>query len=126
MSVVLATRLPSLFQQISNAARQLFGLKIQPSKLGQFTKSGAFEPTGYAGISTGVGKVASGRVVTAGAKVGVGAGLAGVGLAGLGFGIEKAASSLNPFDDKDNGFNIGTFLIVGIIILVLILLLRRK
>ena len=74
----------------------------------------------------GIKDAASGRIVTTGVKVGVGAGLAGVGLAGLGFGVEKAASSLNPFGDKDNGFNIGTFMVVGIIILVLILLLRRK
>ena len=122
MSVVIA-KVPTIITQI----RQLFGLKVTPTQIGQFTKSKAFEPTGYAALSTGaIGKVASGRVVTAGAKVGVGAGLAGVGLAGLGFGVEKAASSLNPFGDKDNGFNIGTFMVVGIIILVLILLLRRK
>ena len=134
MSVVLATRLPSLFQQISNAARQLFGLKIPTSKLGQFTKSGAFEPTGYAAISTGaIGKVASGRIVSTGVKVGIGTGAAGAGIAGLGYGLTELGKPISavtePIDQIFGITGIGstvlTLAVIGIIILVLLMVLRK-
>ena len=133
MSVVLKSAIP-LGQQMANAVRQFLGLKIKPSQLAQFTKSGAFEPTGYAAISTGaIGKVASGRIVTTGVKVGIGTGAAGAGLAGLGYGLTELGKPISAvtdpidelFDITGIGATVLTLAIIGIIILVLIMVIKR-
>ena len=134
MSLVIKSAIP-LGQQMANAVRQFFGLKIKPSQLGQFTKSGAFEPTGYAGLSTGaIGKVASGRIVSTGVKVGIGTGAAGAGLAGLGYGLTELGKPISAvtdpidelFDITGIGATVLTLAVIGIIILVLLMMLRRK
>ena len=133
MSLVLKSAIP-LTQQMSNAVRQFFGLKVTPSQLAQFTKSGAFEPTGYAAISTGaIGKVASGRIVTTGVKVGIGTGAAGAGIAGLGYGLTELGKPISavtePIDQIFGITGIGstvlTLAVIGIIILVLLMVLRK-
>ena len=78
----------------------------------------------------GIKNVATGRIVSTGAKVGVGAGLAGAGLTGAAYGLEQVSKPISAVTDPIDalvGFSgVGTIAIIGIIILVLILLLRRK
>ena len=133
MSVVLKSAIP-LGQQMANAVRQFLGLKIKPTQLGQFTKSGAFEPTGYAAISTGaIGKVASGKIVSTGVKVGIGTGAAGAGIAGLGYGLTELGKPISavtePIDQIFGITGIGSTVlslaVIGIIILVLIMVIKR-
>ena len=129
MSVVIS-KVPTIITNL----RQLFGLKVTPTQLGQFTKSKAFEPTGYAAISTGaIGKVASGRIVSTGVKVGIGTGAAGAGIAGLGYGLTELGKPISavtePIDQIFGITGIGstvlTLAIIGIIILVLLMVLRK-
>jgi len=79
--------------------------------------------TGTASLSTGQ----SGRVLVSGAKVGGGVGIAG---AGIGYGLTELGKPITEFTqpiDQLLGFSgVGSIMIIGIIILVLIILLRRK
>jgi len=81
---------------------------------------------GTASLSTGQ----SGRVLVSGAKVGTGVGIAGAGVAGLGYGLTELSKPITEFTqpiDQLLGFSgVGSIMIIGIIILVLIILLRRK
>jgi len=78
---------------------------------------------GTASLSTGQ----SGRVLVSGAKVGAGVGIAG---AGIGYGLTELGKPITEFTqpiDQLLGFSgVGSIMIIGIIILVLIILLRRK
>ena len=82
--------------------------------------------TGTASLSTGQ----SGRVLVSGAKVGGGAGLAGAGLAGAGYGLTELGKPITeftqPIDQMFGLSGVGSMIIIGIIILVLIILLRGK
>ena len=87
----------------------------------------------YQKLSTGlygIKNVAAGRIVSTGAKVGIGARLAGAGLTGAAYGLEQVSKPISGITDPIDalvGFSgVGTIAIIGIIILVLILLLRRK
>jgi len=79
--------------------------------------------TGTASLSTGQ----SGRVLVSGAKVGTGVAIAG---AGIGYGLTEVGKPFKETTDQiDDFFNmsgVGSMMIIGIIILVLIILLRRK
>jgi len=79
--------------------------------------------TGTASLSTGQ----SGRVLVSGAKVGTGVAIGG---AGVGYGLTELSKPVTAFTDPIDslvGFSgVGSMMIIGIIILVLIILLRRK
>ena len=79
--------------------------------------------TGTASLSTGQ----SGRVLVSGAKVGGGVAIGG---AGIGYGLTELGKPITEFTqpiDQLVGFSgVGSIMIIGIIILVLIILLRRK
>tara|TARA_R110002051_G_scaffold217985_1_gene281952 strand:+ start:646 stop:1011 length:366 start_codon:yes stop_codon:yes gene_type:complete len=79
--------------------------------------------TGTASLSTGQ----SGRVLVSGAKVGGGVGIAG---AGIGYGLTELGKPITEFTqpiDQLLGFSgVGSIMIIGIIILVLIIILRGK
>ena len=79
--------------------------------------------TGTASLSTGQ----SGRVLVSGAKVGGGVAIGG---AGVGYGLTELSKPITEFTqpiDQLLGFSgVGSIMIIGIIILVLIILLRRK
>ena len=79
--------------------------------------------TGTASLSTGQ----SGRVLVSGAKVGTGVAIGG---AGGGYGLTELSKPVTAFTDPIDslvGFSgVGSMMIIGIIILVLIILLRRK
>ena len=79
--------------------------------------------TGTASLSTGQ----SGRVLVSGAKVGGGVAIAGT---GIGYGLTELGKPITEFTqpiDQLFGFSgVGSMMIIGIIILVLIILLRRK
>ena len=79
--------------------------------------------TGTASLSTGQ----SGRVLVSGAKVGGGVAIGG---AGIGYGLTELGKPITEFTqpiDQLLGFSgVGSIMIIGIIILVLIILLRRK
>jgi len=79
--------------------------------------------TGTASLSTGQ----SGRVLVSGAKVGGGVAIGG---AGIGYGLTELGKPITEFTqpiDQLLGFSgVGSMMIIGIIILVLIILLRRK
>ena len=78
---------------------------------------------GGGAISTGQ----SGRVLVSGAKVGGGVAIGG---AGIGYGLTELGNPITEFTqpiDQLLGFSgVGSIMIIGIIILVLIILLRRK
>ena len=78
---------------------------------------------GTASMSTGQ----TGRVLLSGAKVGGGVAIAGT---GIGYGLTELGKPITEFTQPiDNlfGFSgVGSMIIIGIIILVLIILLRRK
>ena len=78
---------------------------------------------GTASLSTGQ----SGRVLVSGAKVGAGVGIAG---AGIGYGLTELGKPITeftqPIDQLFGSSGVGSMIIIGIIILVLIILLRRK
>ena len=78
---------------------------------------------GTASLSTGQ----SGRVLVSGAKVGGGGAIGG---AGIGYGLTELGKPITEFTqpiDQLFGFSgVGSMFIIGIIILVLIILLRRK
>jgi len=78
---------------------------------------------GTASLSTGQ----SGRVLFSGAKVGGGVAIAGT---GIGYGLTELGKPITEFTqpiDQLLGFSgVGSMMIIGIIILVLIILLRRK
>ena len=78
---------------------------------------------GTASLSTGQ----SGRVLVSGAKVGGGVAIAGT---GFGYGVTELGKPITEFTqpiDQLFGFSgVGSMMIIGIIILVLIILLRRK
>ena len=81
----------------------------------------------------GIKDVASGRIVSTGVKVGVGAGIAGAGLAATGYGISEIGKPFKETTDTiDNIFGITgigstvlTLAVIGIIILVLIMVIKR-
>jgi len=81
----------------------------------------------------GIKNVASGRIVATGAKVGVGAGIAGAGLAATGYGLSEVGKPFKETTDTiDNIFGITgigstvlTLAAIAIIILVLIMVLKR-
>ena len=79
--------------------------------------------TGTASLSTGQ----SGRVLVSGAKVGTGVAIGG---AGVGYGLTELSKPVTAFTDPIDslvGFSgVGSIIIIGIIILVLIILLRGK
>jgi len=79
--------------------------------------------TGGGAISTGQ----SGRVLVSGAKVGTGVAIGG---AGIGYGLTELSKPVTAFTDPIDslvGFSgVGSIMIIGIIILVLIILLRGK
>jgi len=79
--------------------------------------------TGTASISTGQ----SGRVLVSGAKVGTGVAIGG---AGVGYGLTELSKPVTAFTDPIDslvGFSgVGSIIIIGIIILVLIIILRGK
>ena len=78
---------------------------------------------GTASISTGQ----SGRVLVSGAKVGTGVAIGG---AGVGYGLTELSKPVTAFTDPIDslvGFSgVGSIIIIGIIILVLIIILRGK
>ena len=78
---------------------------------------------GTASLSTGQ----SGRVLVSGAKVGGGVGIAG---AGVGYGLTELGKPITeftqPIDQMFGLSGVGSMIIIGIIILVLIILLRGK
>ena len=78
---------------------------------------------GTASLSTGQ----SGRVLVSGAKVGGGVAIGG---AGVGYGLTELSKPVTAFTEPIDslvGFSgVGSIIIIGIIILVLIILLRRK
>ena len=82
----------------------------------------------------GIKDVASGKIVTTGAKVGVGAGIAGAGLAATGYGISEIGKPFKETTDTiDNivgisgiGNTVLSLAAIGIIILVLIMVIKRK
>ena len=81
----------------------------------------------------GIKNAASGRVVATGAKVGVGAGIAGAGLAATGYGISEIGKpfkeTTETIDDIFGITGIGSTVLslaaIGIIILVLIMVIKR-
>ena len=81
----------------------------------------------------GIKNVASGRIVATGAKVGVGAGIAGAGLAATGYGISEIGKPFKETTDTiDNivgisgiGNTVLSLAAIGIIILVLIMVIKR-
>ena len=79
--------------------------------------------TGTASLSTGQ----SGRVLVSGAKVGTGVAIGG---AGVGYGLTELSKPVTAFTDPIDilaGFSgVGSIIIIGIIILVLIIILRGK
>ena len=79
--------------------------------------------TGTASLSTGQ----SGRVLVSGAKVGTGVAIGG---AGVGYGLTELSKPVTAFTDPIDslvGFSgVGSMMIIGIIILVLIIILRGK
>ena len=94
------------------------------------------QQTAYQKIASGVygiKDVASGRIVTTGAKVGVGAGIAGAGLAATGYGISEIGKpfkeTTETIDDIFGITGIGSTVLslaaIGIIILVLIMVIKR-
>ena len=78
---------------------------------------------GGGAISTGQ----SGRVLVSGAKVGTGVAIGG---AGIGYGLTELSKPVTAFTDPIDslvGFSgVGSIIIIGIIILVLIIILRGK
>ena len=78
---------------------------------------------GGGAISTGQ----SGRVLVSGAKVGTGVAIGG---AGVGYGLTELSKPVTAFTDPIDslvGFSgVGSIIIIGIIILVLIIILRGK
>ena len=79
--------------------------------------------TGTASLSTGQ----SGRVLVSGAKVGGGVAIAGT---GIGYGLTELGKPITeftqPIDQMFGLSGVGSMIIIGIIILVLIILLRGK
>ena len=78
---------------------------------------------GSGAISTGQ----SGRVLVSGAKVGTGVAIGG---AGIGYGLTELGKPITeftqPIDQLFGSSGVGSIMIIGIIILVLIILLRSK
>ena len=79
--------------------------------------------TGTASLSTGQ----SGRVLVIGAKVGTGVAIGG---AGVGYGLTELSKPItgitDPIDSLVGFSGVGSIIIIGIIILVLIIILRGK
>ena len=78
---------------------------------------------GTASLSTGQ----SGRVLVSGAKIGGGVGIAG---AGIGYGLTELGKPIaqitDPIDSLVGFSGVGSIMIIGIIILVLLIFLRGK
>jgi len=94
------------------------------------------QQTAYQKIASGVygiKDVASGRIVSTGVKVGVGAGIAGAGLAATGYGISEIGKpfkeTTDTIDDIFGITGIGSTVLslaaIAIIILVLIMVVKR-
>ena len=122
------SQLALLFQRAITVVQKIFspqtltsvGTPVQLSG-GQQVLQGI--KTGTAGLSTGQ----SGRVLVSGAKVGTGVAIGG---AGVGYGLTELSKPVTAFTDPIDslvGFSgVGSIMIIGIIILVLIILLRGK
>jgi len=94
------------------------------------------QQTAYQKIASGIygiKDIASGRIVATGAKVGVGAGIAGTGLAVAGYGLTEAGKPFKETTDTIDdifgitgiGSTVLTLAVIGIIILVLIMVIKR-
>jgi len=122
----------TLLQRIAQGLSNIFARKPPATATGGLLPMSSGQQvlqsikTGTASLSTGQ----SGRVLVSGAKVGTGVGIAGAGVAGLGYGLTELSKPITEFTqpiDQLLGFSgVGSIMIIGIIILVLIILLRRK
>ena len=119
----------TLLQRIAQGLSNVFARKPQTTAIGTTTPMSSGQQvlqqikTGTASLSTGQ----SGRVLVSGAKVGGGVAIGG---AGIGYGLTELGKPITEFTqpiDQLVGFSgVGSIMIIGIIILVLIILLRRK
>jgi len=122
------SQLALLFQRAITGVQKIFspqtltsvGTPVQLSG-GQQVLQGI--KTGTASISTGQ----SGRVLVSGAKVGTGVAIGG---AGVGYGLTELSKPItgitDPIDSLVGFSGVGSIIIIGIIILVLIIILRGK
>ena len=119
----------TLLQRIAQGLSNVFARKPQTTAIGTTTPMTSGQQI-VAQIKAGGGAIStgqSGRVLVSGAKVGGGVAIAGT---GIGYGLTELGKPITEFTqpiDQLLGFSgVGSIMIIGIIILVLIILLRRK
>ena len=122
------SQLALLFQRAMSGVQKIFSPQTLTSVGTPVQLSGGQQvlqqiKAGSGAISTGQ----SGRVLVSGAKVGTGVAIGG---AGVGYGLTELSKPItgitDPIDSLVGFSGVGSIIIIGIIILVLIIILRGK